>query len=144
MALYSNMATSTKVVLGAIAVFVVGMLGFVAFTYWDANVNYAAAKGQVTSVVDNCTLERRRSKGRRQEVGPMACDEAQLKQSQGYSRYSLKRHRHVGYAYTSPVNGQRYGGTISATPSDYPDVRVGAEIDILAHESDPEKSRRPI
>jgi hypothetical protein len=74
----------------------------------------------------------------------MACAEARLKLAQGYSGYSVREHRHVGYTFTSPADGRPHIGTIDARPGDYPDVRAGSEIEILAHKSDATKSRRPL
>ena len=146
MALLSNLSSTTKMVLSIVAAIVLMIVGFAGYVYWDASTNYVPARARVTSVVDNCSLERRRSSGsrRRHEIGPMDCAEARLKRSQGYSRYSLKQHRHVAYTYTSPVDGRSYPGSNSASPSDYPHVREGSEIDILAHEREPGTSRRPL
>ena len=143
--MFSRMSTATRIVLGVVAAVALAILAFVGYTYWDARTNYVPAKARVTWVTDNCSLERRRtSNSRRREIGPMDCDEARLKQSQGYSRYTLRQHRHVGYSYTSPVDGGTYTGSISASPSDYPDVHTGSEIDILAHKTEAGTSRRPI
>ena len=146
MALFANMSGATKVVLAVVAVALIGMAGFAGYTYWDAKAHYVPAKAQVVWIVDNCTLERHRSgrHRRHREIGPMDCEAARLKQSQGYSGWSVQQHRHVGYTFTSPADGRPHQGAIDARPSDYPDVRPGSQIDILAHKTDPEKSRRPI
>lgn len=145
MAILGNMSTSMKWVIGTVAFILVGVLGFVGYNYWDAKAHYVPARAQVDWVVDNCTLNRSGGRHRRsREIGPMPCDEARLKRSQGYSRYSVREHRHIGYTFTSPADGQRHTGAIDANPRDYPDIRAGSVIDILAHKTDPEKSRRPL
>lgn len=145
MALFANMSGPTKVVLAAFAFAIVGALGFVAYTYWDARAHYVPAKAQVTWVSDDCTLERSAGRHRRRrEIGPMDCEAARLKQGQGYSGYSLRRHRHVGYTFVSPVDHRPHDGRIDASRSDYPDVHGGSQIDILAHKTEAGRSRRPI
>jgi hypothetical protein len=142
---FRNLSGANKVVVAVILGALLLSAGFAGYHRWDARAHYVPAKARVTWIVDNCSLERRRSSSqRRREIGPMDCEAAQLKQSQVYSRYSLRRHRHVGYSYTSPVDGRAHTGSISATPSDYPDLHAGAEIDILAHKTDASKSRRPL
>lgn len=143
---FKDLSGPNKIVVGVVLGALLMAAAFAGYTYWDASANYVSARARVAWVVDNCSLERRRSSGtrRRHEIGPMSCDEARLKQSQGYSRYSLLQHRHVGFTYTSPVDGRPHQGSITATPSDYPDLRPGAEIEILAHKTDASKTRRPL
>jgi hypothetical protein len=142
---FMNMSTTAKIVLGVIAFTLLATGVFVAYTRWDAHAHYVPAKARVTWVSDDCTLERSAGRHRRRrEIGPMDCEAARLKQGQGYSSYSLRRHRHVGYSFVSPVDHRPHDGRIDASRADYPDVHAGSEIDILAHKTEAGKSRRPI
>jgi hypothetical protein len=142
--MFANLSV-VRIVLAVIAFSIVTTLGFVAYIHWDAHAHYVPAKARVTWVSDDCTLERSAGRHRRRrEIGPMDCEAARLKQAQGYSSYSLRRHRHVGYSFVSPVDRRPHDGRIDASRADYPDVHAGSEIHILAHKTEAGKSRRPI
>lgn len=107
---------------------------------WDAR-SYAEIKGRLISVTPVCRL-RWTSGGRPgtiRESEDMNCDEARRRGPAEHA--SVIERWDVAYDYPSPVDQARHPGAFRTGDPLYGRMAPGAQIDILAHESEAGKSR---
>ncbi|HEY5712458.1 MAG TPA: hypothetical protein VIT38_11240 [Allosphingosinicella sp.] len=129
-----------------VLLFVIGLGLFIGWDYLDRT-RYNRVSARVLTVARSCLLEWEAPRdplpgqsSERPRSGEMPCDQARRQAPS--ARASVIERLAVTYAYTSPVDGQTYRGTLHRDAIDFPpDVRVGGEMPVYSLKTDPGRSR---
>ena len=104
---------------------------------------YSPAKANVIAITESCEVASRATSEdpAQSEVIEMSCQAARRRYSGSGNSFSERRT--IDYRFTSPVDGNAYTGRFHRWPYQVRELRIGQEIDILAHKTDPGSSRQP-
>lgn len=126
------------------AVVLAALAAVFAWNEWDKS-HYARVQGQIVSITESCEVSRRRASG----SGTRRTQEAIVEESCSSVRSSyggghdFEEMRSINYRYTSPVDGQIYPGMFHWRPSSAEGRQPGQPIEVLAHKTEPGRSRHP-
>lgn len=129
------------IILGIIAA---GAVAVFTYNEWDKT-HYIRVQGEIASITDSCEVLRRRlSNGatRRTRIAMFEEPCATVRPRYG-SGLDFDPMKSINYRYVSPVDGGTYTGTFHWRPASAQGRVAGQQIDILAHRTEPGRSRHP-
>lgn len=138
------MGRGLRGVLIVVAIIAVVGIGVLAWNEWDKT-RYSPVQGEIVSITEACEVNRRRrSNGTNSRVRVALLEEpcSAVRGRYGSGHY-FDDMRSINYRYVSPVDGRTYPGTFHWRPSAARDRAPGQPIEVLAHKTEPGRSRHP-
>lgn len=128
-------------IFGGMALF---LTGAVIHDQYDKGANYVAVDARVSSAKHTCYFKK--EEGRETSTtDTLDCDLARSlhKAHPEFRDADLKEEVLIKYSYTSPADGGFYTGSFEDNYGEYENAAPGGTIKILAHKTEPEKTRKP-
>lgn len=130
-----NMLINACVGFGMLALFVGGIVGW---DYWDASA-YTPVEARIDAIRQVCRIRWDCQGCTARISADMSCADARRRQPDEGG--VVVEYRDLAYTYVSPADGRAYPGSIRVEAPVHADARPGDRIRILAHKSDPGRSR---
>ena len=133
--------------LAGILIVAVGAAGLATYDQYDKRVNYRRVDARISSVNDQCYMEKVTREGITKTTSTsdlLRCELAQVltREHPKWQGYSIKHKIEIRFAFVSPVDGATHTSSLemSAFPNGRP-LRTGEVLPVLASKSQPDKTR---
>lgn len=127
--------------------FVLAIIGFTAYDFYDKRANYEPVMARVTKVDEQCWMEKKErgiltKTTHTSDLLPCPIAERLVASHPKWAGYAIKMKIEVGYLFTSPVDGKAHAAKRQL--SDYPEghkLGVGDVVEIRASKTNDGKVR---